>query len=389
MTPDTKETKRRIRGLLALAAVAVLAAAGGCAQQENVVKLGLVSPLTGDVKTFGESAKNGFTVAVEEANAAGGIGGLQIRTYITDDKNDPTEASNAGSKLINQDGVKLIIGSVSSKCSIPLSEICQSAGVVMVTPTSTNPKVTVRDDGSRKDFIFRACFIDPFQGAVAAKFARENLGAKTSAILYDVGNDYVKGLAEFYRDNFTAGGGQIVGYESYTKDDADFSAILTKVKKENPDVLYVPDYYNKVALIAKQARQIGIEAALMGGDGWDSPDMIKIAGDAIDGGYFTNHYSPADPRPEVQEWVGKYETKFGAKPDALATLAYDATVLLIEAVRLAGSDDPVAVRNALAGIGKNTVSGRITFDADGNPIKSAAILRYTKTGQEFVATVTP
>jgi branched-chain amino acid transport system substrate-binding protein len=259
----------------------------------------------------------------------------------------------------------------------------------MVTPTSTNPKVTVRDDGSRKDFIFRACFIDPFQGAVAAKFARENLGAKTSAILYDVGNDYVKGLAEFYRDNFTAGGGQIVGYESYTKDDADFSAILTKVKKENPDVLYVPDYYNKVALIAKQARQIGIEAALMGGDGWDSPDMIKIAGDAIDGGYFTNHYSPADPRPEVQEWVGKYETKFGAKPDALATLAYDATVLLIEAVRLAGSDDPVAVRNALAGIGKNTVSGRITFDADGNPIKSAAILRYTKTGQEFVATVTP
>jgi branched-chain amino acid transport system substrate-binding protein len=387
MKPGTKPETRRL--LLALCAVAVLVAVGGCAQKENVIKLGLVSPLTGDVKTFGESAKNGFTVAIEEANAAGGINGKRIEAHITDDKNDPTEAANAGSKLINQDGVKLIVGSVSSKCSIPLSEICQSAGALMVTPTSTNPKVTVRDDGSRKDFIFRACFIDPFQGAVGAKFARENLNAKTSAILYDVGNDYVKGLAEFYRDNFIAGGGQIVGYESYTKDDADFSAILTKVKRENPDVLYVPDYYNKVALIAKQARQLGIQATLMGGDGWDSPDMIKIAGDAIDGGYFTNHYSPADPRPEVQEWVGKYETKFGAKPDALATLAYDATVLLIAAIRQAGSDDPVAVRNALAGISKDTVSGRITFDADGNPIKSAAILKYTKTGQEFVATVTP
>jgi branched-chain amino acid transport system substrate-binding protein len=387
MKPKMKPGTRKL--LLAICAAAVLVAAGGCAQKENVVRLGLVSPLTGDVKTFGESVKNGFTVAIEEANSAGGVNGKQIEAHITDDKNDPTEASNAGSKLINQDGVKLIIGSVSSKCSIPLSEICQTAGALMITPTSTSTKVTVRDDGSRKDFIFRACFIDPFQGAVGAKFARENLGANTSAILYDVGNDYVKGLAEFYRDNFTAGGGQIVGYESYTKDDADFSAILTKVKKQNPDILYVPDYYNKVALIAKQARQLGIQAALMGGDGWDSPDMIKIAGDAIDGGYFTNHYSPDDPRPEVQEWVAKYVTKFGAKPDALATLAYDATVLLIEAIRLAGSDDPVAVRNAMAGISKNTVSGRIAFDVDGNPIKSAAILRYTKTGQEFVATVAP
>lgn len=360
-----------------------------CAQKENVIKVGLVAPLTGDVKTFGESVKNGFTMAVEEANAQGGIKGQQIQPFITDDKNDPTEASNAGSKLINQDGVKLIIGSVSSKCSIPLSEICESFQAVMITPTSTNPKVTVRDDGSRKNFVFRACFIDPFQGAVAAKFALDNLRAKTSAILYDVGNDYVKGLAEFFRDNFTRGGGQIVGYESYTKDDADFSAILTKVKKENPDILYIPDYYNKVALIAKQARQLGIASALMGGDGWDSPDMIKIAGDAIDGGFFTNHYSPDDPRPEVQEWVRKYETRYGAKPDALATLAYDATNLLIEGIRQAGTGDPALVRDALTTASKNTVSGRISFDESGNPIKSAAILKYTKTGQEYVATVAP
>jgi branched-chain amino acid transport system substrate-binding protein len=360
-----------------------------CAQKESVIKIGLVAPLTGDVKTFGESTKNGFTIAVDEANAQGGINGKQIRVFITDDKNDPTEAANAGSKLINQDGVKLLMGSVSSKCSIPLSELCQGMGAVMMTPTSTATKVTVREDGSRKDFVFRTCFIDPFQGAVAAKFALDSLKAKTSAILYDVSNDYVKGLAEFYRDNFTKGGGQIVGYESYTKDDADFSAILTKVKKENPDILYIPDYYNKVALIAKQARQIGIKSILMGGDGWDSPDMIKIAGEAIDGGYFTNHYSPDDPRPEVQEWVKKYETRFGSKPDALATLAYDGTSLLIEAVRRTKSDDPAMVRDALKAIDMQTVSGRVTFDSCGNPIKSAAILRYTKTGQEYVATVAP
>ena len=360
-----------------------------CAQKENVIKIGLVAPLTGDVKTFGESTKNGFMMAVEEANSAGGIGGKQIKVYVSDDKNDPTEAANAGSKLINQDGVKLIVGSVSSKCSIPLSELCEGMGVVMITPTSTATKVTVREDGSRKALIFRACFIDPFQGAVAAKFALDNLKAKTSAILYDVSNDYVKGLAEFYRDSFTKGGGTVVGYESYAKDDADFSAILTKVKRENPDILYIPDYYNKVALIAKQARQLGVKSIFMGGDGWDSPEMIKIAGDAIEGGYFTNHYSPEDPRPEVQAWVKKYEAQFGAKPDALATLAYDATHLLIEGVKKAGSDEPARVRDALQAIEKKAVSGDVTFDQFGNPIKSAAILKYTKTGQEYVATVKP
>lgn len=372
-----------------LIGAAILLVIVSCGQKENVVKLGLVAPLTGDVKTFGESTKNGFTIAVDEANAKGGINGKQIKVYISDDKNDPTEASNAGSKLINQDGVRLLIGSVSSKCSIPLSELCETMGAVMITPTSTNPKVTIRDDGSRKTMVFRACFIDPFQGAVAAKFALDNLKAKTSAILYDVGNDYVKGLAEFYRDNFTKGGGTIVAYESYAKDDADFSAILTKVKKENPDILYVPDYYNKVALIAKQARQLGIKSVMMGGDGWDSPDMIKIAGDAIEGGYFTNHYSPDDPRPEVQEWVKKYSARFGAKPDALATLAYDATSLMIAAATKAGSDDPAKVRDALQSLQLKAVSGSVTFDSSGNPIKSAAILRYTRTGQEYVATVTP
>lgn len=361
-----------------------------CGPKEKVIKIGMVSPLTGDVKTFGESTRNGFTLAIEEANANGGIIGDSIKMYIADDRNDPTEARNAGSKLINQDGVKLIIGSVSSKCSIPLSEICQAADAVMITPTSTNPKVTVNDDNSRKDYIFRACFIDLFQGRVAAKFAIDSLKAKTAAILYDVGNDYVKGLAEFFRDSYQKLGGKIITYESYTKDDADFSALLTKVKRDNPDILYVPDYYNKVGLIAKQARQLGIKAVMMGGDGWDSPDMLKIAGDAIVGGYFTNHYSPDDPRPEVQNWVKKYETKYGSKPDALATLAYDATNLMLEAIKIAKTSNPPEVRNALQNIKDiNSISGNISYDADGNPIKDIVIVKYTKTGQQLVTKLKP
>jgi len=353
-------------------------------------KIGLVAPLTGDVKTFGESTKNGFLLAVDETNAKGGVLGKKIEIVITDDKNDPTEASNAGSKLINQDMVKFIVGSVSSKCSIPLSEICQSSGVVMITPTSTNPKVTVRDDGSRKDYIFRACFIDPFQGTVAAKFALANYKAKTAAVLYDVGNDYTKGLAEFFKQSFTDGGGSIVAYESYTKDDVDFSALLTKVKQAQPDVIFLPDYYNKVGLIAKQARQLGITAPLLGGDGWDSPDMLKIAGEAICGGCFTNHYSPNDPSPEVQEWVKKYEAKYGSKPDALATLAYDATMMLLEAIRRAGAWDAKKVRDALADL-KNfkTVSGEVSVDNCGNPVKNAVILKYVPTGQEYVTRMMP
>ncbi len=361
-----------------------------CGVQENVIKIGLVAPLTGDVKTFGESTRNGFMIAIDEVNEQGGILGKKVKAYIADDKNDPTEAANAGSKLINQDGVKLIVGSVASKCSIPLSLVCEAADAVMISSASTNPRVTMNDDGTRKKWIFRACFIDPFQGSVAAKFALDNLKARTASILLDVGNDYVKGLAEFFRADFTRSGGKIEVYESYTKDDTDFSALLTKVREAGSDLLFVPDYYNKVALIAKQARQFGIESIMMGGDGWDSPEMLKIAGDAIIGSYFTNHYSSDDPRPEVQDWVQKYETKHGSKPDALATLAYDATLLMIEALKQAQSEEPSAVREALQALKDfPCVSGSISFDASGNPIKSAVILQYTQTGQEYVATVTP
>lgn len=361
-----------------------------CAGGGNKIRLGLIAPLTGDVKTFGESTRNGFQLAVDEANASGGINGKLIDPKIADDKNDPTECANAGSKLINQDGVKLIVGSVASKCSNPLSDLCQSSHVVMITNASTNPLVTVTDKGVRKDYVFRACYIDPFQGAVGARFALDNLKAKTAAVLYDVGNDYSKGLAEYFKNTFTQGGGTIVLYKSYAKDDVDFSSLLTDVKQVNPEVLFLPDYYQKVGLIAKKARELSIPAKLLGGDGWDSPEMAKIAGKDIDGGYFTNHYSPDDQRPEVQDFVKKYKAKYGASPDALATLAYDATKIMLEAIRRAGTDKPDAVRDAMAKIADYpTVSGKISFDKNGNPLKSAVVLQYQDGQQKYVATVNP
>uniref|UniRef100_A0A7C4GBE2 ABC transporter substrate-binding protein n=1 Tax=candidate division WOR-3 bacterium TaxID=2052148 RepID=A0A7C4GBE2_UNCW3 len=377
--------KGLMAALMAVTAVVLLGCGSG-----DVIKVGLIAPLTGDVKTFGESTVNGVMLAVEEANKAGGINGKQIKVFSSDDKNDPTEAANAGAKLIDMDGVVAIIGSVSTKCSLPLADKCQVARIPMITPTSTNPKVTVTDDGRHKEFVFRACFTDRFQGQVAARYAVEELKAKTAAVMYDVGNDYSRGLAEYFKQAFEAAGGKVVAYESYQKDDVDFSALLTKVKAQNPAVLFLPDYYNKVGLMAKQARQVGLKCQLLGGDGWDSPAMTEIAGEAIQGGIFANHYSPDDPRPEVQNWVKKYQEKYGQRPDALATLGYDAALLLIEALRRAPNAKPDEIRQALKEIREfPCVSGNITFDAQGNPIKSAAIIQYTATGQQFLASVAP
>jgi branched-chain amino acid transport system substrate-binding protein len=353
------------------------------------IKIGLIAPLSGDVKTFGESVRNSFLIAVEEANARGGVAGMRITYVVQDDRNDATEAANVANLLVNQQRVKAIVGSVTSKTSIPVSDIIQSAKIPTISPTATNPKVTVAD-GKRKDYMFRACFIDPFQGTVMAKFARETLKGKSAAVLYDASNDYSKGIAEVFRDSFRKEGGKVAAFESYGKDDVDFSALLTKVKASGADILFLPDYYNKVGLIAKQVREKGLNVRLVGPDGWDSPDLVKIAGNAIEGGYFSNHYSPDDRRPEVVAWVKKYKEKHGQVPDALGTLAYDATNLLIEAIRRAGSDDPKKIREALATIRDfKAVSGKSTLDRNGDMIKSAAILKIDGGRQKFVKMVNP
>ncbi|MGZ9146799.1 MAG: ABC transporter substrate-binding protein [Candidatus Deferrimicrobiaceae bacterium] len=381
-----------MRRRLSLLAMAVLLAglSSGCkTPPAKEIKIGLITPLSGDVKTFGESVRNAFGIAVEEANAKGGVAGRKITTFIVDDKNDPTEASNAANLLINQNGVQAIVGSVTSKTTIPVSDLAQSYRIPTITGTATNPKVTVAD-GKRKDYMFRACYTDSFQGTVMAKFARDTLRAANGAVLYDASNDYSKGIAEVFRDAFLRMGGKVVAYESYGKDDVDFSALLTKVKAAQPEVLFLPDYYNKVGLIAKQAKETKLNVTLIGPDGWDSPELVKVAGDALEGGYFSNHYSPEDTRPEVVNWVKKYKEKFQQTPDALGTLAYDATNMLLEAIRKANSIDPGKIRDALASLsGFEGVTGKFTMDENGDPIKSAVILRIQGGKQKFLQVVNP
>jgi len=333
--------------------------------------------------------KNSFLIAVEEANAKGGVAGMKIAYVIQDDKNDPTEAANVANLLINRHRVRAIVGAVTSKASIPVSDIAQAMKIPALTPTGTNPKITVAD-GKRKDYMFRSCFIDPFQGSVMARFTVETLKKRTAAVLYDASNDYSRGTAEVFRDSFGKLGGKVLAFEAYGKDDVDFSALLTKVKASGAEALYLPDYYGKVGLIARQAREKGVKAQLVGVDGWDSPDLVKIAGEAVEGGYFVNHYSPEDTRPEVQAWVRKYRERHGQLPDALGTLAYDGTKMLFEAIRRAGSDDPRKIRDALASIRDfSGVTGKMALDANGDAVKSAAILKIEGGRQKFVRTVNP
>jgi branched-chain amino acid transport system substrate-binding protein len=367
----------------------LLSACGGGAKE---LKIAVLAPLSGPVPTFGVSTRDGALLAIEEWNAKGGVNGMKITAIVEDSQCTPDPAVNAANKVIDQDKVHYIIGEVCSKASIPVSEIANAKGVIQISPTSTNPSVTVDANGNVKPFIFRACFIDPFQGQVGAKFAVENLKAKTAFIMLDQANDYVKGLAEFFEKSFTSMGGTIVGKETYTATDTDFSAILAKVAEAKPDVIYLPDYYNIVNLAAKQAKEKGITAPFMGGDGWDSSDLDLVA---ADGGFFTNHYSSEDPRPEVQAFIKAYGAKFkddaGAPkvPDALATLAYDATNLLLTAIKQAGVDDAAKVKDALKAIKFAGVSGTITFDASNNPIKSATILKVANGKISFEAVVNP
>jgi branched-chain amino acid transport system substrate-binding protein len=375
---------KRFLSLTAIALVLMVAIIG-CQQAPKVLKVAVLAPLSGPVPTFGVSTRDGALLAINEWNAKGGVLGMKITPIVEDSQCTPDPAVNAANKVINQDKVHYIIGEVCSKASIPISEIANAAKVIEVSPTSTNTTVTVDKSGATKAFIFRACFIDPFQGKVGATFAFNNLKVKNAFVMFDQSNDYVKGLAEAFEATFTQLGGKIVGKESYDgAKDTDFSAILTKVKASKADFVYLPDYYNVVNLATKQAKAKGINAPFMGGDGWDSSDLdVKAA----DNGYYTNHYDASDPRPEVQNFLKAYgaaykDDKNNAKvPDALAALAYDATNLLLTAVKNAGADNTDKVKAAIEGISFDAVSGKITYDAQHNPIKGAVII-HVKGGQK-------
>jgi branched-chain amino acid transport system substrate-binding protein len=376
----------RILGLLVVTSL-LLGVVTACGpKEEESLKIAMLAAMSGDVKTFGEGTKRGVEMAVAEWNEKGGVLGRPIEIIIGDTKCDGQEAANVGNKVITQDKVHYIIGAVCSSASIPISEIANPAGVVQISPPSTNPQVTINEDGSNKEYIFRACFLDPFQGEVDAAFAMNELGATTSAVLYDVGNDYVKGLAEYYKASFEALGGEVSVFEAYTKEDTDFSALLTKVADADVDVLFLPDYYNKANVIAKQAKDRGVTATLLGADGWDSPDLDL---EAVDGAYFSNHYSPYDPRPLVQDFIKKFEAEYGMTPDFVAVLAYDSAHVLLQAIEKAGVDDPAKVRDELAAIEFEGVAGDIKFNEVGDPIKKAAINHVTGGQIEFVKFVAP
>ncbi len=365
-------------------ALAIMLAGVRLARADEI-RIGEFGSLTGTTATFGQSTHNGILLAVDETNAAGGVIGKKLKLITEDDQSKPEEAKTAVIKLIKQQRVAAILGEVASSRSLAAAPEAQKAGIPMVTPASTNPKVT-----QVGDYIFRTCFIDPFQGSTMAKFAHDTLKVNQVAILKDVKNDYSVGLAEFFERTFTGMGGQIVANESYSEGDTEFRAVLTAIRSKNPQAIYIPGYYTEVGLIARQARELGLRVPMLGGDGWDSEKTLEIGGDAVNGSYYTNHYSAEDPSPVVQGFIQKYKAKYGEVPDAMAVLGYDAARILIDAIKRAGSADGPKVRDALAQTKDfGGVSGSITIDAERNSKKNIVVLKIDGGKVKFQTSIAP
>jgi len=364
-------------------------AAQAPAPASDKILIGHVGSMTGSEATFGDSTDKAIKLAVDEQNKKGGVKGKQIVVKTLDDGGKPEEAAVAATRLITQDKVNILLGEVASSRSLAMAPIADSNQVPMISPTSTNPRVT-KDGQKTRPYVFRVCFIDPFQGTVMAKFAHDTKKITKVAVLRDVGNDYSVGLADFFAKKFQELGGKIVADESYKAGDQDFKAQLTSIKNKKPEAIYVPGYYTDVALIGRQSRELGIKVPLMGGDGWDSAKLYEIAKGALDGSYFSNHYSDEDPSPVVQDFVKKYKEAYGAVPDALAVLGYDAARVAIDAMERAKDLTGPSVREAIEQTkGFQGVSGIITLDADHNPVKSAVVLGIEKNKAKFAATVNP
>jgi branched-chain amino acid transport system substrate-binding protein len=378
--------RRALRALLYPA----LALAVGCGQEREpaasrAIAIGFFGALTGPQATFALSGRNGARLAFDERNRAGGVLGKKIELLVEDDHNDPSEAASAVTKLITRDQVVALIGENASSRSLAAAPIAQRYRIPMVSPSSTNLEVT-----KKGDYIFRVCFIDPSQGKAIATFARKTLGASTAAFLVDVKSDYSVGLAEATRREFEASGGRIVGDQKYAEGDSDFSAQLTALRPASPDVLFVPGYYTDAGLIARQARALGLTATIVGADGFDSPKLVEIGGAAVEGVYFSNHYTPDDPSAAVRNFVAVYRKAFGADPDSIAALSYDAARLIADAIQRAGSTEGKRVRDALAETRDFPgVTGRITFDADRNPVKPIVILKVERGKFRYAGTVGP
>jgi len=354
-------------------------------QQSNEIVIGEYGSLTGTTATFGISSKNGIDMAIEQLNKSGGVLGKQVRVIVEDDQGKPEEAQTVATKLITKDRVVALLGEVASSRSLAAAPVAQQNRIPMISPSSTNPKVT-----QIGDYIFRVCFIDPFQGSVMAKFAANSLKVKDVAILRDIKNDYSVGLADVFIQNYKQLGGNIIADESYSEGDTDFSAQLTSMKAKNPQAVFVPGYYTEVGLIARQAKKLGLTVPLLGGDGWDSPKLVEIGGEALEGAFYSNHFSVNDPNPTIQTFVSDYKARFGEIPDAIAGLAYDSANILFDAIRRANSTEPAKLRDALAQTKDFAgVTGRITLDQDRNAVKPAVVLQVKGGKLEYRETINP
>jgi branched-chain amino acid transport system substrate-binding protein len=378
--------------LLALSTFLVNGCNGKKSTPSNQILIGEYGAMTGSESTFGTSTDEGMQMALDEINSAGGVNGMQLAKKAENDESKSDEARTVVQDLM-QSHPTAIIGEVASSNSLAAAPVCQNAKVPMISPASTNPKVT-----EQGDYIFRTCFIDPFQGGVMATFAFKNLHAKKAAVFWDSDQDYSKGLREAFENTFKKLGGQIVIDQSYSSGAVDYRAQLTTIKQANPDVIFIPGYYTEVGTIARQARETGITVPLLGGDGWDSVKLFQGAGGALEGCYFSNHYFSADPK--VQKFVAAYKAKYNGKvPDAMAALAYDATRILADALKRAGkpsdgdytSDDFRAkLRDAIAATKDfNGVTGNITIGPDRNAIKPAIVLQIHGNAYKYVTTITP
>ncbi len=384
----------RLYSLLTAGALALAVAAGtGCNKTSSgdVIKVGEFASLSGKEATFGMSSHEGTLMAIEELNTGGGVLGKKFELITEDDLSKAGEPATVVNKLIARDGVIAVLGEVASSRSLEAAPICQQNKIPMISPSSTNPKVT-----ETGDYIFRVCFIDPFQGTVMANFATKTLKAKKVAVFTDVKSDYSKGLAKFFKESYVAAGGQIAAELDFNGGDKDFKAQLTAIKSAGPDAVFVPGYYTDVALICIQAKQLGLSVPLFGGDGWESEDLVKIGQDAVEGHYFSTHYHPDVGSPKSTAFVEAYKKRWknadgSAKlPDAMAALGYDSAMILADAIKRAGGTDGPKLRDALAAT-KNfdAVSGRISIDAKRDATKSAVILQVKGGKFRFVETINP
>ena len=352
----------------------------------GTIKVGEFASLTGKEATFGISSHEGTVLAIEQINAAGGVLGKKLELLTEDDLSKAGEPATVVNKLISRDGVVAMLGEVASSRSLEAAPICQQNHIPMISPSSTNPKVT-----ETGDYIFRVCFIDPFQGTVMANFATKTLKAKKVAVFTDVKSDYSKGLAKYFKEGFTANGGVIAGELDFNGGDKDFKAQLTAIKSANPDAVFVPGYYTDVALICIQAKQLGLTVPLFGGDGWESDELVKIGQDAVEGNYFSTHYAPDLATDKSKNFVADYKKRFNGKtPDAMAALGYDSALILADAMKRAGSTDGQKIRDALAATKDfDGVTGKTTINEKRDATKSAVILQVKDGKFHYLETVNP